>query len=551
MNGVLAFIRALGPGRLAAMGAVAAGLIGFFAFLILQLTEPQMTLLFADLEIGDANQIVNDLESRDIPYKLNNDGTAILVPKDEVLRLRMELAQDGMPNGATMGYELFDKSDALGTTSFVQNINRLRALEGELARTIRALDRVQQARVHLVLPERELFSRERAEPSASIVLKTRGTLETAQIRAIQHLTASAVKDLKPSRVSIVDENGTLLASGNEGDGAELMAATFTERKQQIEQGLRGQIEDIVASVVGPNRSRVNVSAELDYNRVTETSDVFDPESRVVRSSQTREEKANSRQAATNDAVTVGNELPGANATTGANNNADTDASEKTEEVVNYEISRTTKTLVTEAGGIKKISVAVLVDGNYTTQADGSVTYQARTQEQLDQIATLVRSAIGFDRARGDQVEVVNLQFAELPRPDLGADEPGMLEFTKDDYFYMAQLGVLLLVALLVLLMVVRPLVRRIVTPEETQPSLAGGTEGMRQLTGPDGQPLSEEEQAAGALPSPEASKTADMIDIAQFNGQIQASSIQKVGELVDNNPDEAVAIIRQWLNDAA
>lgn len=551
MNGVLAFIRALGPGRLAAMGAVAAGLIGFFAFLILQITEPQMTLLFADLEIRDANQIVNDLESRDIPYKLKNDGTAILVPKDEVLRLRMELAQDGMPNGATMGYELFDKSDALGTTSFVQNINRLRALEGELARTIRALDRVQQVRVHLVLPERELFSRERAEPSASIVLKTRGTLETAQIRAIQHLTASAVKDLKPSRVSIVDENGALLASGNEGDGAELMAATFTERKQQIEQGLRGQIEDIVASIVGPNRSRVNVTAELDYNRITETSDVFDPESRVVRSSQTREEKANSRQAATNDAVTVGNELPGANATTGANNNSDTDASEKTEEVVNYEISRTTKTQVTEAGGIKKISVAVLVDGNYTTQSDGSVTYQARTQEQLDQIATLVRSAIGFDRTRGDQVEVVNLQFAELPRPDLGPDEPGMLEFTKDDYFYMAQLGVLLVVALLVLLLVVRPLVRRIVTPEQPQPSLADGSEGMRQLTGPDGQPLTEEEMAAGALPSPEASKTADMIDIAQFNGQIQASSIQKVGELVDNNPDEAVAIIRQWLNDAA
>src|ERR1700757_1132368 len=206
-----------------AMIAVTAALIGFFAFVIMRVTTPQMTTLFTDLSLEDSSSIIKDLERQGVQYELRNEGSTILVPKDRVTRLRMKLAEGGLPKGGGVGYEIFDKSDALGTTSFVQNINHLRALEGDLARTIRAIDRIQAARVHLVLPERPLFAREAPEPSASIVLRVRGALEAQQIRAIRHLVASAVNGLKPQRVSIVDEAGQLLAdgsgSGNDADNA--------------------------------------------------------------------------------------------------------------------------------------------------------------------------------------------------------------------------------------------------------------------------------------------------------------------------------------------
>src|SRR5215475_9350960 len=210
------------------MGAVTVALIGFFAFLMMRVTAPQMTPLFTDLSFEDSAAIVKDLDRQAIPYELKNDGAIVLVPKDRVTQLRMKLAEGGLPKGGGMGYEIFDKSDSLGATSFVQNINHLRALEGELARTIRALDRVQAARVHLVLAERPLFSRDKAEASASIVLKVRGMLEPQQVRAIRHLVASAVNGLKPERVSIVDEAGRLLADGARVDNP--VAALAEERQ---------------------------------------------------------------------------------------------------------------------------------------------------------------------------------------------------------------------------------------------------------------------------------------------------------------------------------
>jgi flagellar M-ring protein FliF len=281
----VSFFKTLGATRIVAMGAVTLALMAFFAFLIVRATAPQMSPLFTDLSVEDSSAIIKDLERQGIPFDIKNEGTMVLVPKEQIPRLRMKLAEGGLPKGGGVGYEIFDKSDALGATSFVQNINHLRALEGELSRTIRAIDRVQQARVHLVLPERPLFSREKAEPSASIVLKVRGTLEAQQVRAIRHLIASAVNGLKPQRVSVVDETGRLLADGSADDSS---GATADERKLTYERRLREQVESIVSSVVGPGHARVQLTAEFDFNRITQTSDKFDPESRVVRSSQTRE-----------------------------------------------------------------------------------------------------------------------------------------------------------------------------------------------------------------------------------------------------------------------
>ena len=307
------------------MVAVTAALIGFFAFVIMRVTTPQMTTLFTDLSLEDSSSIIKDLERQGVPYELRNEGSIIMVPKDKVTRLRMKLAEGGLPKGGGVGYEIFDKSDALGTTSFVQNINHLRALEGELSRTIASIDRIQAARVHLVLPERPLFSREAPEPSASIVVRVRGALEPQQIRAIRHLVASSVSGLKPQRVSIVDETGQLLADGASSDADQQVG---DERRAAFEKRMRKQVEDIVSSVVGQGRARVELSADFDYNKITQTSDKFDPEGRVLRSSQTREEASATTD--NNGQVTVNNELPGAQQN---NNNQQTarDQSKKTEE----------------------------------------------------------------------------------------------------------------------------------------------------------------------------------------------------------------------------
>src|SRR5712672_1306103 len=224
------------------MGAVTAALIGFFAFVILRVTAPMLTPLFTDLSMEDATAIIKELDRQAIPYEMRNEGAIIMVPRDRVTKLRMKFAEGGLPKGGGVGYEIFDKSDTLGTTSFVQNINHLRALEGELSRTIRALDRVQAARVHLVLPERPLFSRDKVEPTASIVLKVRGALETQQVRAIRHLVASAVNGLKPQRVSIVDETGNLLADGAASGPDTAVGGLGQERQASFERRLKDQIE---------------------------------------------------------------------------------------------------------------------------------------------------------------------------------------------------------------------------------------------------------------------------------------------------------------------
>jgi len=565
VQGFFSFLKSLGAARMAAMGAVALTLVGFFAFIILRATAPQMVPLFTDLTPDDSASIVKDLERQAIAYEIRNDGTIIMVPKDRVPRLRMKLAEAGLPKGGGVGYEIFDKSDALGATSFIQNINHLRALEGELARTIRGLERVQAARVHLVLPERPLFSREKAEPSASIVLRVRGALEPQQVRAIRHLTASAVNGLKPERVSVVDENGRLLADGAAEENG--IGAGADERKVAYERRLREQVETIVSSVVGPGRARVQLTADFDFNRITQTSDRFDPEGRVVRSSQTREESAQTENK--EGQVSVGNELPGGANNNNNNNQRPTDQNRKTEEIVNYEISRTTKTEVIEAGRINRISAAVLVDGTYSKNDKGEITYQPRSKDEIDRIAALVRTAIGFDQRRGDQVEVVNLRFAEMPSNPVGEPTGWMsyLAFTKDDIMRGAELGVMGLLALVVLLMVVRPLVRRAISQDAATSgthavagaigttTAAGAAGNAMQIASPNGTVTS------GAGPNVElvgtdesvaiSNRTSAMIDVAKVQGQVHAQSVQKVGEIAQANPQEAVAIIRTWLHEDA
>lgn len=556
VNAALTLIRTLGPPRLAAIAALSALIFGFAIFAVLRFNQPQMSTLFTDLTFEDSTSIISELDGLNIPFELRQEGAAILVPKEDVLRVRVRLAENGLPSGGSVGYEIFDKTDSLGATSFVQNLNHLRALEGELARTISSIDRVKAARVHLVLPERKLFARDTNEPTASIMLKLRGQLGNVQVKAIQHIVASAVKDMKPQHVSVVDDRGQLLASGGGGEGQIILSAV-EERNRGIESRLRKQVESIVSNIVGRGAVKVQVAAELDLGRSTETSDVFDPDGQVVRSTQAREETSTSGSSG-GGAVSVGNELPGAGEADGSSGTGE--SANKTEEVVNYEISKRTRTEVQEAGGIKRLSVAVLVDGIYGEDDNKNVTYTPRPQAQIEQILALVRSAIGFDRARGDTVEVVNLRFAPVADGLEFSDGDGtFIDLTKEDYFRLIEVGVLSIMALLVFFFVVRPLLRQAIGPEqhklvlEDQSSDGGGDGGGGAIT---------DESSERALPSPELLKrlgiansdgrnVTDIIDSAKLTGELQENSVRKVAELVKGNPDEAIGIIRQWVHTEA
>lgn len=536
MNAALQVVGRLGPARLGAMAVVAAALVAFFAFVILRVTQPALGVLFAELGPQEAGAILRELDTRGVRYEVRADGQTILAPRADLPRLRMEFAAKGLPSGGGIGYEIFDKGDAFSATSFVQSVNHLRALEGELARTIRAIGRVQGARVHLVIPERRLFERDREAPSASIVLRLGGELDPAQVRAVRHVVASAVQGLKPERISIVDERGRLLADGAQGD---LAAAAHDDKQAGIERRLKAQVEEIVASAVGPGRARVQVAAELDFNRVESRSESYDPESRVVRSTQSRTENQ-SNGTAEGGPVSVGNELPGANAREGTPQSRD--ASSRNEETTNYEISRTTRTEVLEGGRLKRLSIAVLVDGDHGRAANGDATYRPRSAEDLERIGALVRTAVGFDRNRGDQIEVVNMRFA-APPPPLEVKPEGMFAALfdpgRDDVLRFVELAVVSLLVLLVLLTVVRPLLRRVLG-DEAAPPLPAPAQAL---------PAPAETALAAAPEAVRQSAAARLIDAAKASGQIQAQALETIGEMVSADPKQTVAVLRSWMNE--
>lgn len=275
MEGFLNALRSIGPARLAVIAGTVLATVAFVVYLGSRMMTPPMALLFGGLDTKESADLVAKLDGMKVPYEIRGNGTQILVPDDQVLKLRLTLARDGLPTGGTLGYELFDKTDSLGTTSFVQNINHLRALEGELARTIRSLNGVSGARVHLVLPRREVFSRETRDPSASVVLKLRSArgLDKGQVLAVQNLVAAAVPELKTSRIAIVDESGKFLTRALEGDGPN-SAATIAENKNALEEKYKHAIEALLERSVGPGKVRAEVSVDINYDRVVTNQKSF-------------------------------------------------------------------------------------------------------------------------------------------------------------------------------------------------------------------------------------------------------------------------------------
>jgi flagellar M-ring protein FliF len=539
VGGLLETLKKLGPVKLAALGGVALVMVILFGVMAGGMSGASMQMLYSKLDTKDATRIVAELSKLNIPYQLTENGTTIMVPPANVGKARISMAELGLPQDGSVGYELFDNTNALGTSTFQQNISKMRALEGELARTISAIDAVRTARVHLVMPERELFSRDKQKARASVFVGLRGKgLSKTQIAAIQHLVAAAVPQLEVSTISIIDDKGNLIArgSGQEDDQAFIMMNNDEMRIAQ-ENRLKADVEELIASVVGPGNVRAQISAEMDFNKVTRDSEVYDPESKVERSTQNVTESETANEKSQN--VSVANNLPEAEANR-QEGSANVRAQNRQEETINYEISRTVTKEVSQIGQIKRLSVALLVDGTYTTAEDGTKTYQPRDQAQLDKIEALVKNAIGFDANRGDSVEVLNMQFADTAPTDMPLNVWDTM--SSEEYIKIAQTLIMMVMGLLVILLIVRPLTQRLV---ESAPS-AAGAESAEQLLA-----------AAGLMPALEApdgstlpvqrSAVEEMLDIDRVEGQLKASMVRRIGELIDKHPDEAIQVIRNWM----
>jgi len=555
VNGFFSTLQKISAGRLLVLGIIGLTLIGFFFFLTSRLTAPNMALLYGNLSLEDSSQIVSKIEGMGVPYELTGNGTQVMVPSDKVLRLRLGLAEEGLPQGGSIGYEIFDNTESFGITNFAQNINLLRALEGELSRTIRSIASIQSARVHLVMPKREVFNREKAEPRASIVLKIQGgrRLSQEQVFAIQQLVAAAVPGLQPTNISIVDARGTLLARGvADGENATGFAAShITEAEQGYENRLASSLIKLLERSVGVGKVQIEVSVDMDFDRIITNSENYDPDGQVIRSTQTVEETASNLENNAETAVSVSSNLPDLESIGTENKPTNASNSSRIEETVNYEITKTIQTHTQESGSIQRINAAVLVDGTYKKNEANESIYQPRGQEELKKISILVKTAIGYDESRGDQVEIINMQFTQseaLP------EEPPTLEFlglTKSDYFRMAEIMVLTVVAILVLLLVVRPLISHVVRviPEamaEGQKLLAdqraSETPALASPTAQLGAEASGIGMEASTQEAPES-----MIDMAKVEGQVRASTVKQIGELVEKHPEEAVGVVRSWM----
>lgn len=545
MDGLVNFLRAVGPGRLIVLLFGLAAVFSIMFLVVTQASKPPLTLLYGGLDAQEASEIAQMLDGMSVTYEVRNNSS-VYVPQNMVGELRLKVAGEGHIGTNTTGYEIFDEGSGFGTTSFVQNINARRALEGELARTITTLPAVKSARVHLVLPKRQLFSRNDTPPTAAVALNV-GTriLTPDQIASIGQLVASAVPNLKASDVTVVDQRGNLLGGGKGSEGG---AGSLQERvRQQVEADYELSISRMLEKVVGPGKVSVKVNADMDFDRTEELSEIYHPDQQVVRSEQRSETVNESQEQSSNPAVGVTGNVPDQG--TQGTSVGSTENQTNTQETVNYEIGKTVRRMMTEGGAITGLSVAVLVEGRYEGSGDDRV-YTKYSDEEIQKFESLVRTAIGYDESRGDKVEVIDMPFRQVETPE--PEAPPM--FSKEDYFKVAEYVLLLLGILIVVFVVIKPSLKAIQAAAGTAasaPSGAGGSVSAGGGSAPGAAPPSSGGPAAaprqgGGSAGAEAESDA-MMDISQVEGRVRESTVKKVTEIIDAYPEESVTVVRGWM----
>lgn len=561
MKDLLAGLKGLGRKQLAALGGAAVLLfaaLGFFGFY--NSTE-NMSLLYGDLNLTEAAEMVDDLAKEHITTKTSADGTRIYVPRNRVASARLMLAKAGLPSGGAVGYELFDKSATLTTTQFEQNINETRALEGELERSVRLLQGVRNVRVHLVLPHRDLFATQTSPSQASVVLDIgrAGRISADAVQAIQNLVAAAVPGLRPQNISIVDTRGDVLARPGEGDGPPGLASSMEKMQIAEEQRLAQAVEDMLAPTLGAGHVRARASVTMDTNEVHETEESYDPNQQVLRSQQTSSEKTSNTE--TNPNTSVGNNLPNAD----AGQNRTGSSTDRQDETDNYEIGKRVKVMSQTRPHVARINLAVMVDGTVTKDKDGHNVWKPLSDEQIKQITMLAETAIGYDKERGDKVNVVSMRFL----PDMlgqPLDEESFLNRNTLIYVLEWVIPVILVLGAFFIALwamrkrggtsaaageageIGRDLAGR-ASPVESgasastvsghtasgSPAGSSGASGHGNVAGPQ---RSESRSGSGAE---------NGVQIDGIEGAMPPSVLERVRYQIDDNTREAVAVIRSWL----
>lgn len=536
MENLMQALRNLGPARILSLLLGLAAVIAILGIVIDNVSKPGMALLYGGLTPGEASEITQMLDGMGTKYDLREDGS-VYVPSADVGRLRMAVAGEGLVGASTSGYEIFDKSSAFGTTSFVQDINAKRALEGELARTIMALPAIQQARVHIVLPKQNLFSRETVQPTAAVAVNTGGrTLDQSQVNSIAQLIAAAVPNLSPAEITVIDQRGNMLYDGkSQTPSANMLTGKL---QQQIESSYEQRLTEMLERVVGYNKVSVNVAAEVNNERVEEQAEIFNPEQQVARSEQRVEDTLTSSSGGLMPPVGLDGNIPGDSSGFGGNNSSENQA--RTEETINYEIGRTIRNMVKEGGEVERLSVAVILEGRYeasTTDEDGNVTpgeYIPYSEAELAQFENIVKTAIGYNQARGDSISVTDMPFAGVEEMEIPELKP--ILFSTAQILEIAKQGLMVIGMLLVIMMVIRPAINAI-TRVPSAPPEALAAAGV-QTAGP---------VVQGNTQTEGGDDSEGMIDIAKVDGKVRESTVKKVTEIIDQHPEESLTAVRSWM----
>lgn len=469
------FSRTAGGRKILLMLGVAA-VVAVMAAVWMWGQKPDYRVLFSNFSDRDGGAIVAELEKMNIPYKYAEGGGAVLVPAERVHDARLKLASQGLPKGGNVGFELME-NQKLGSSQFVEKVNFQRAMEGELARSIESVSAVQAARVHLALPRDSIFVSEQKQPTASVLLNLHPgrTLDPQQVSAIVHLVASSVPELSTKNVTLVDQNGNLLSETGKPASLNGMDPSQIKYVQELQQSVAKRIESIITPIVGPNNVRAEATADVDFSRSEQAVESYKPnqtpDAMAIRSQQTSE-ALNAGTGAGGVPGALSNQppapatapinAPAANAAAPAG--AAPAASTRKDATVNYEVDKTIQYVQQSGGGLKRLSVAVVVNYRKTTDKAGKVSMKPLTAAEMTQINNLVREAMGFNQARGDTVNVVNSPFAsveqeKIPEPPLWK-QPDNIQLAKDIGKYLLMAAVLLLLYLKLL----KPMLKRISEP---------------------------------------------------------------------------------------
>lgn len=522
------------PGKRFAALAIGAVTLGLMIALIAWSQKPTFQVLFSGLTNEDAGKIVEKLRTSKVPYKLDSGGSTILVPAEKVYDTRLAIAGEGLLSGGTVGFEIFD-TPKLGMTDFVQTLNYQRAIQGELSRTIQAMAGVEKARVHIVIPKRSVFSEREELPSASVVvsLKSGRGLPEGQVAAISQLISGSVPGLSPDRVSVIDNKGLLLSKAKTGSGEDGGTAEAVTAQRSIESDLSERARAILEKTVGQGRVVVRISANVEQKRMESTEEKYDPDTVVVRSEQRVQERATGASSTPSGVPGTPSNTPsgsGAPATAAAVGGAGTPSnSQKTNETINYEISRTISKTSSPITTIKRITVAVLVDGSYKTVKDDkgeeTSTYVARTTEELAGYDRLVKNAVGFDTTRGDSVEIVSAPFQISDAPIATAEKaPMALPTLPPTYVPIAQYIAAIILVLMLILFVVRPLMSSIFAPAQMPVTASGEYVSTASLVAD--RASAGEIAGAGSRPALPPSLQEDVSSLAQREPQRAAQAIK-------------------------